>query len=146
MPADEVLARLAREAPDGLEFLAIESIPQNLTAQVCRAVYRLPLPAERLAALPESCTRLLAQSECWIERHRPELRRVNIRPYILDLRIEGNVLEIDLRVTPTGSARADEVVVQLGCRDLLDAGVVLERTKLDLIDEKTEVEHPVSVT
>jgi radical SAM-linked protein len=136
LPGDEVLARLQRQSPAGLELLAISSIAPNATAQVCRAVYRLPISAERSAALVEESARMLAQEECWVERRRPELRQVNIRPYILDLRVEPDVLEIDLRVTPTGSARADEVVDQLGCRDLLDAGAVLERTKLDLIDEQ----------
>jgi hypothetical protein len=54
-------------------------------------------------------------------------------------------LEIHLRVTPTGSARADEVVRLLGCGDLLDAGAILERTKLDLIDENTPVSSPRSI-
>jgi len=136
LPADQVLARLHQQAPAGLEMLAIDCIPPNTTAQVCRAMYRLAVPEQRLTALVESCALLLAQPECWIERRRPELRKVDIRPYILDLRVAVDALEIDLRVTPTGSARADEVVEQLNCRDLLDAGTVLERTKLDLIDEQ----------
>jgi hypothetical protein len=45
------------------------------------------------------------------------------------------VLEIDLHLTPAGTARPDEVLGVLGLRDLLDAGAVLERARLELIDE-----------
>jgi radical SAM-linked protein len=138
LPADEVLERLRRQCPAGLDLLSICCIPVSATAQVGRAVYCLVVPPERVAALREQCASLLASAECWIERRRPEPKKVNIRPYLLDFRVESGVLEIDLRVTPTGSARADEVVQQLGCGDLLDAGAVLERTKLDLIDEKND--------
>jgi hypothetical protein len=37
-------------------------------------------------------------------------------------------------------------VQQLGCADLLDGGAVLERTKLDLIDEDTPVSIPRSIS
>ncbi|HEV3146033.1 MAG TPA: TIGR03936 family radical SAM-associated protein [Gemmataceae bacterium] len=146
VPADDVLERLKQQAPAGLRFSSIRAIPLSTTAQVCRAVYRLPAPAERLAALREQCALLLAGAECWVERSRPEPRKINIRPYILGLQVETGALEMDLRVTPTGSARADEVVQQLGCGDLLEAGAVLERTKLDLIDEQTVVSSPSSIS
>jgi radical SAM-linked protein len=144
--AEEVLERLKRQCPAGLDLLSICEIPLSSTAQVNRAVYCLHVPPEREAALREHCISLLASAECWIERRRPDPKKVNIRPYILDLRIEFEVLEIDLRVTPTGSARADEVVQQLGCGDLLDAGAVLERTKLSLIEENIPVSSPRSIS
>jgi len=134
-PADVVLELLRQQAPAGLALVSIADIPPSSTAQVCRAVYRLSVPMERGPALREQCHSLLAGAECWVERQRPDLRRINIRPYVLGLRVETTILEIDLRVTPTGSARADEIVQLLGGRDLLEAGAVLERTKLDLIDE-----------
>ena len=47
-------------------------------------------------------------------------------------------LEVDLWLTPSGTARPDEVLEVLGLRDLLDAGAVLERAWLEIIDEITE--------
>ena len=70
-----------------------------------------------------------------VERLRPQRRRVDLRPYMNDLRLSSDSLEIDLRVSPTGSARADEVLALLGLSELLESSAVLERTVLDLEDE-----------
>ena len=42
---------------------------------------------------------------------------------------------MDLWVTPNGTARPDEVLGVLGLGDVLAAGAVLERTRLELTDE-----------
>src|SRR5262249_42879460 len=114
LPAGEVVTRLQAQSPAGLEFLSARRIPMNATGQVVRAVYRLPMPADRIAELAERCSALLAQSELWVERKHPNPRRVDIRPYVLGLRTNPESLELDLRVTPTGSARADELITLLG--------------------------------
>jgi radical SAM-linked protein len=44
-------------------------------------------------------------------------------------------LTLDIWVTATGTARADELLKLLRIDDLLDAGHVLERTELELVDE-----------
>src|SRR5207245_1821509 len=46
-------------------------------------------------------------------------------------------LEMDLWLTPGGTARPDEVLGLLGLQDLLEIGAVLERTRLELHDEIT---------
>jgi radical SAM-linked protein len=51
-------------------------------------------------------------------------------------------LELDLWVTQTGTARADELVKLLGLADLLDAGAVLERTTVEVRDEVPESPDP----
>src|SRR5262249_55648084 len=126
LPAEEVHARLARQAPPGLDILEVHRVDVRAGAQVRRTTYRLPVPAERRAELPARITALLSQSECWIERERPQRRRIDLRPYLIDLRLTAEALEMDLRVTPTGTARPDEVLTLLGMHDLLDAGAVLE--------------------
>ena len=42
---------------------------------------------------------------------------------------------MDLWLTPQGTARPEEVLTLLGVNDLLDAGAVLERARLELTDE-----------
>jgi len=135
LPPETVLSRLAAEAPPGLDLLAIRRVAPNVTAQPCRAVYRLAIPPERRGSLSQRCTDLLAQPECWVDRAKPQPRRVNIRPFLRDLRAGPGALEIDLTVTSTGTARADEVLALLGVADLLDAGAVVERAVLELHDE-----------
>jgi hypothetical protein len=41
-----------------------------------------------------------------------------------------------LHLTPSGTARPEEVLGLLGLQDLLDAGAILERTRLELQDEE----------
>lgn len=138
LPPEEVGQRLAREAPPGLEILSAQRIEWKRTAHVRQVTYRVSVPVEGFAGLGERVAALLAKTECWIERTRPEVRRLDLRPYVADVRSVPGALEMDLLVTPNGSARPDEVLDQLGLRDLLDAGAVIERTRMRLEDETRE--------
>src|SRR5215831_14809955 len=90
----EIHARLARQAPAGLEILEVRRVDPKAGAHVRRATYRITLPADH----------------CWVERTRPRCRRYALRPYLDQIRLEPDALEIDLLVTPTGGARAEEVL------------------------------------
>jgi radical SAM-linked protein len=138
LPLEAIHERLARQAPPGLEIRGVCRISPRCTAQVRGIRYRLELPPERISGLPQRLTALLGTTECWVERVRPPQRRINIRPSLRDLRLQAGALEIDLWITPQGTARADEVLTLLGLDDLLAAGAVLERTQLELHDEVTE--------
>jgi radical SAM-linked protein len=145
LPLDEIRARLASVAPPGLEIHSIRRIDLKASAQVRCLSYALAIPAERLADLALQIAKILAARECWVERPRPTHRRVDLRPFLHDLQLlseEGDGssslssrLEMDLWLTSTGTARPDEVLTLLGLHDLLDAGGVLQRTRLELYDE-----------
>jgi radical SAM-linked protein len=143
---EEIHARLARQAPPGLEILSVRRIPIRVNAQVCRLAYAVPVPGERLPDLSRRIADVLAAQVCWIDRRRPQSgqpqRRLDVRPFLVDLLIhppsgpfESAKLEMILRLTSTGTARPDEVLGLLGLEDLLDAGAVLERSRLELKDE-----------
>jgi radical SAM-linked protein len=138
VPADEVRWRLARQAPAGLDILAARRIEPKAHGQPRLVTYRLELPAKHLEELPRRIGELLASAEHWIERTRPHPRRLNLRAYLAGLRLAESILEMDIRVTPQGTARAEEVLAALGLSELLDSGVILERTKLELDDEPHE--------
>jgi radical SAM-linked protein len=138
---EEVRQRLTRQCPLGLEFLRVCRVPPKTKAQVCWVSYRLPVPPARLPGLPDKISQLLQSSECWMERTRPKVRRFNLRLFLRDLRLAGEQLEMDLRVTPTGAVRPDEVLKILGLNDLLEQGAILERTKMELMDEIPEQER-----
>jgi len=141
IPPEEIRARLARQAPSGLEILTVERIATKCGAQARRVSYRLALPPERAADVPARAAALLALPECWIERTRPQARRINLRSYLLDLRAGADALDMDLLVTPKGTARPDEVLAALGLDDLLDSGAVLERTRLVLHEDEPQTEQ-----
>jgi radical SAM-linked protein len=135
-----VRERLNRSAPPGLEILSARRIDHRTTAHVSRVSYQLPVPAERQDGLAERLAALLASSHCWLERHRPRRRRIDLRPFLVDLRLEANSLVLDLAVTATGTARPEEVLGLLGLGDLLEAGAILERIRVELEDEGASAE------
>ncbi len=141
LPPEEVRERLVRQCPPGLEILSLRRIDFKAGAQVRTLTYRIALPEERVEETARRAAELLAAPECWAERTRPEPRRVNLRPWILALRVHGAFctpgldLEMLLCLTPAGTARPEEVLAALGLSDLLEAGAVLERARLELVDE-----------
>jgi radical SAM-linked protein len=136
LPPGEIHDRLARQAPPGLDILTVEPLGPNARTQVRQACYRIALPADRRPGLPERIAALLAAAACPVERLRPQRRRIDLRPYVRDLRLLPETLEMDLWVSPGGTARPDEVLAALGLGDLLETGAVLERTTLELAEDK----------
>jgi radical SAM-linked protein len=146
--APEVVAqRLARQAPHGLSILSVKRIDRKVRAQVRRVCYHVPVPPEQVVGLPARMAGLLAAAECSIERSRPQPRQLDVRPYLRDLRLlptqtllapqlgPEQLLEMDLWVTPYGTARPAEILGLLGLGGLLEAGAICERSKLVLHDE-----------
>ena len=140
LPPEVVRERLVRQAPAGMEILSLRRIDFKAGAQVRSLTYRIAIPEERCNETARRAAELMAASERWAERTRPEPRRVNLRPWLLDLRMTAAVphstsLEMELCLTPAGTARPEEVLTALGLLDLLEAGAVLERARLELVDE-----------
>jgi radical SAM-linked protein len=184
LPVEEIHARLVSQAPAGLIILSIRRVERSTRAQVRRACYRLPIPAERRVGLPARLAELLAATHCHVERYRQRRlgwdndsdsdaqvtpaadpsgsdtlhaprathhaprathdtpRTLDIRPYLRDLRLVDGALELDFWVTPTGTARPEEVLALLHMGDLLEAGAVLERCTLELHDEVSATDLP----
>jgi radical SAM-linked protein len=134
LPPEEVRERLVRQAPAGMEILSLRRVDFNAGAQIRSLTYRIALPAERLEETTRRTAELMSSSECCVERTHPTPRRVNLRPWLLDLQATAH-LEMKLCLTPAGTARPEEVLTVLGLSDLLEAGAVLERVRLELVDE-----------
>jgi radical SAM-linked protein len=139
----EIHARLARQAPPGLTIHSVQRIDRRTRGQAASVTYRVAVPPERTLELPERIASVLAAPACWIERTRPEKRRINLRPYLRDVRLVDEALAIDLWVTPNGTARPEEILNLLTLDDLLTAGAVVERTRLELLDEMEGIEGRV---
>jgi radical SAM-linked protein len=133
--APDVLTRLNQQSPDGLCFTAARVVERKACAVPRRAEYRLSLPAERVEATDHRCQELLALDKIWVDKYHPRPRRVNIRPYLRDLRIHEQAVLFDVWVTGQGSARAEDLVALLGLTDLLATDATLERTELEIHDE-----------
>jgi radical SAM-linked protein len=143
LPVEEIETRLRRQAPPGLGIISARRIEPRASAQVSGLSYAVEVPAERIDELRARIRDVLAAAECWWQRDRPPQRRLDLRPWIRDLHLQATTpspalsytLIIDLRLTPTGTARPAEVLGLLGLADLLEAGAVCTRTRLELQDE-----------
>lgn len=143
LDAAEVLERLRGQAPAGLDFLSCRIVPRATTAQVRRVRYGLPLPVEREVALRGRVQDLLGREAHWIDRRRPQPRRLNLRAYLHDLAIADQALEATLWVAANGTIRPEELLAALEAVDLLEAGGVLQRRDLELVDEAAPDAEPL---
>jgi hypothetical protein len=111
-----------------------ESIPAEKTSsfQIPRSSFLIALDPPEVES---RCRAFLLQEAHWVTRIRPQHRRINIRPYVDELRCAEDYLAMALWITPNGAARPEEIVAALGLQDLLDAGAVIERTDLEIYDE-----------
>lgn len=132
--ADEVARRLRAQAPPGIEFRSVRLIDLKTSARVRRAMYRLPIP-DQIDDLLQRRDTFLSLNEFWVERLRPQPRRVNVRPFVHELHAFDDRVEMALWITDNGAARPDEIITALGLKTLLDDGAVIERTNLELYDE-----------
>jgi radical SAM-linked protein len=141
LPVAEIQDRLTRQAPSGLEILSVCRIDPKASAQVRSLSYAVEVPPERVSVLTERIAAVLAAAECPWDRTRQPKRRIDLRPWIRDLRLNPpdnarpSTLEMDLWLTAAGTARPEEVLGLLGLADLTDAGAVLTRSRLELHDE-----------
>src|SRR5207302_324952 len=98
-------------------------------------------PRSSILDLPRRLTELLNGGPLWVERTRPRPRRLDLRPFLHAVRLVDGHLEMDLWVSASaGTARPEEILHVLELADLLEAGAILERCKLELRDELPETE------
>jgi radical SAM-linked protein len=139
LPAEDISACLVGQAPPGLTILSVHSVDFRAGAQVRQLCYRAPLSVDRVEAVRRRAAEVLAAPEWRVERTRPPVRQIDVRPSLRELRViekDGSAaLEIDLCPGPAGTARPEEVLRLLGLEDLIASGVVLERSRLELDDE-----------
>jgi hypothetical protein len=135
LAADDLRTRLSEQTLPGLTFTSARVVGPKVCAMPRRMVYRMPLPAARVDAARAAAADLLAADKVWADRIKPRPRRVNIRPYLRRLSADGNILILDLWVTSSGTARADELLRLLGVADVHDAGAIMERAELEVHDE-----------
>ncbi len=138
LAAEDVHRKLTAQAPSGLEIISVRSIDPRQSAHACRARYRVRFDTSALPDLPERVAALRDQPECWVERAKPHPKRVNIRSYLLDIAVGDEGLTFDVAITPTGSARPEDVLQLLGLSEIPMNGAALERTALEIADETQE--------
>jgi radical SAM-linked protein len=133
---------LAAQLPEGMDVLAVTLVGAGVSFHPQSAEYVLPL---RLAAraglaerLQEKSTGVMEQEHCMVERTTGEgraARSVDVRPFLLSVRVEGGSLIVQHRTGEGGSIRVEEILQLLGL-GLPDLAGPIRRT--NVIWETTE--------
>lgn len=128
LPPAQLLERLNAQAPAGLRFLSAQVLDAGIKPVVRRAVYDLPLPAEKIPAVTGAVERLQDAPTWMVQRQTaearpgqaPPMRTLDIRPLVARLAIVGDHLQITL--APQGDlwARPGEVLRCAGLDELTD--------------------------
>lgn len=130
--AEELLRRLAPQAPPGLVFRAVEVLPEGAKkARLQTASYEVPIPAPEQAGLDQRIERLLAAG-CWpVERARGR-RPIDLRPLVSELALREGVLTVRLRLDGRQSATLRDVLAALGLAGIEQQGARLRRTAVEV--------------
>jgi radical SAM-linked protein len=122
----EILARLAAAAPEGLLPLAVEVSEQRVRLEPLIADYECLVPVDP-AALSEAAKEFALAESAPVERVSPKGRRqVELKRFVAGVTVraagEGSALRFSVRHRADGAARPDEVVRELlrraGCDDV----------------------------
>jgi radical SAM-linked protein len=129
---EELERRLAPQAPPGLEFRSVETLPEgSAKVRVRSASYEAPIPPSKQAGLFERIEHLLAASSWPIERARGRAT-IDLRPLVLELALGEGVLGMRLRVDDRGGVGPRDVLSALGLPDLEHQGIRLRRTAVEI--------------
>ena len=122
---ERLASGLGEGLPPGLTVISVQEVGLEMPAlqtQVRWAEYEVDVPLDALSAddVRGAVGGLLtARSLSWEQRRETKLRRYDLRPLVLDLRLEAEGegiyrLSMRLRVDQERSGRADQVVAALG--------------------------------
>ncbi len=128
-----VARRLQEQSPPGLVITSVEVLdPQDPKPRVDRVCYTMRIPTRRQQAARHAIQQLLQQTACPLER--PGGRTpIDVRPAIEELRLDGDSLQLGLRVDAQSPVQPRQILQVLGLDDLESQGAYLVRTKVQLI-------------
>lgn len=136
MDAPVALARLAEQMPGGLVLLEAFTLETGQKLHPERVEYAVDFPPERLDVVREAAATLLAAEHWPVERTdqrgRP-LRGIDLRPMLIEARIEAGTLHWACRVPDNGSAKPGEWLRAFG----LDAREFLHRVRRQAVQWQT---------
>lgn len=153
-----VRSLIESQLTEGIHLLSIEGIAERAPNLIDYARYFFPLPESEYSNLNQQIEELLKQTSVIVRRvayrkakmnadpmpeerfdvatstissSEEDVRHVDIRVFLANVWRDPKGLWMDLKITPNGAARPEEVLTLLGLNDLmLDGVAILERTQL----------------
>jgi radical SAM-linked protein len=129
--AQDVRARLIQHGLPGLSILEVEKLPPGAKSRVRSLRFEMEIPAERRGDVRARVIELLSKPSHVVARDDGS-RGVDLRPAIEELLFEGDRLRMRLLVNDQGGARPRAVLSALGLDSLVEQGIPLVRTEVEL--------------
>jgi len=129
----EFSASLQAELPEGIAIRTVQITAPHPDRQPTALAYRVPLlPGHCVSA--QKIHELMARQEVIVRRERKDtVKEVDVRRFLEVLRLDGDALHMLLGCSNEGTARPEEVLQALGCREGVDYLVgQIERTHVSL--------------
>lgn len=112
---------LAEQLPEGMEVRAVDLVGAGASFQPQSAEYVLPLRVEARADLGErlraEIVTVMESERCMVERASGEgkaARAVDVRPFLLSVRLDAGALTVPHRTGAGGSIRVEEILRLFG--------------------------------
>ncbi len=114
MEVTELETRLKKQLPENIQITSVEPITSKVKSTV-RDVTYVVIPKD--GKMPEAgkTDELLSKDDVIIQR-KGKKRAFNIRPSIERIKSDSQSIDLDLKMTPEGMARPEEVLLQLGLK------------------------------
>jgi len=116
---DALTRQIAEAVPPGVSDIRVTALPENYPGLeklvVAGDYFTVPLEGAWPADLPQKIESLLASANLLRERRG---KAYDLRPRILSLALDGNQLQMRLRLEPDATGRPDEVLSALGMESL----------------------------
>jgi len=124
MDVSELETRLKKQLPEDMQITSVEPISSKVKSTVKDVTY-VVIPRD--GKMPEAgITDELLSKDAVIIQRKGKKRAFNIRPSIDRIKTNSQSIDLDLKMTPEGMARPEEVLLQLG----LKAGEDYEISKI----------------
>jgi len=148
-----MMRALAEQLPEGMDVLSVTLAASNASFSPRSAEYVLPLRIEAdpglAGRLQGEIEKVMASERCVVERTASEdkpAKRIDVRPFLLSVRLEEGRLIVQHLTGEAGSIRVDEILRLFSLRTEDLAGpvrrinVVWETTKLERTTQSPRME------
>lgn len=114
MDVSELETRLKKQLPENMQITSVEPISSKVKSTVKDVTY-VVIPRD--GKMPEAgITDELLSKDAVIIQRKGKKRAFNIRPSIERIETNSQSIDLDLKMTPEGMARPEEVLLQLGLK------------------------------
>ena len=130
--ADDLLRRLAPQAPPGLAWESVQDLPPGTPkARLRSATFETPIPGDRRGEAAQRVAELLASPAVPILRP-GRSKPIDLRRSLQELDLSGGVLQMRLRAGREATPGPRDVLAALGLAELEQRGVWITRTRVEL--------------